>query len=99
MRVNAGAKFEDLSYLYLEVAAIVIANQHRRRLLVYNGFSRGNKATCSIRKLLSTYLIQPDKMLTLLLRYIENDNILVAFYINLLLTTVELPVPKTRVVD
>lgn len=50
MRICAGAKLNDPKYVYPEVASIVIANEHRRALKVYNYSARGDKFICSGRK-------------------------------------------------
>lgn len=50
LRIYAGAKFGDLNFVYPEVASIVIANEHRPPLAVYNGNACRNKFVCSVRK-------------------------------------------------
>lgn len=53
MRIYAETKLCDLNFVYPEVASIVIANEHRRPLAVYNSNARGNKIVCNRHEILS----------------------------------------------
>lgn len=54
MLIYSGAKLGDINFVYLEVASIVVANEHGRPLEVYNAASLGNKNIWSRLEILST---------------------------------------------
>lgn len=47
VRIYARPKLGKMNFVYLEVAAIVVANEYRRPLGHYNGAARGNKFVCN----------------------------------------------------
>lgn len=76
-----------MNFVYPEVRSIVMAIENVLRLAVYNSAARENEFVGSSKEILSG-LVHPEKIRTLLLRYIKTDNILVDFHLNLLLTAV-----------
>lgn len=47
VRIYASAILGDMNFVYPEVASIVVANEHGRRIAVYNSAARGRKFVCS----------------------------------------------------